>query len=277
VRWYADDSDIKTIKDQHVPNIVLFGGFVIEPSVEIALCADIEKAKAKFTSPRNPVKWNFRDLKSKYTEQGHEEAYSNMLTKMRDIRIAIFEAASKHDFCIILSVVEGYSSDKKVLKDVKSDLSRYVFTNSLMRFALHARDTSTTRPEIILDWPDGGISKPYDNEYASAYNFGKTKDGVKFHSGPLKDLNFADSPLFARMPHNTMLQFADLLVGVTREFICHVIDPGKKGQGLSLVKLISEKYRGYPNVVGRGINLGSGSQELSKEISKKFEDLYVSS
>lgn len=278
MRWFADDSDLKLIEDHNFPNVILFGGFAISYEEERALKADIEAAKGKFVHPRSPIKWNFKDLRDKYRQQNQEEAYVALLENMFEARKAIFEAASKHDFNIIVSLVRGYSSEKQVLREAKSDLARYVFTNSLMRFALHAQECNANKPEIILDWPDGSDSKPYDIEYASAYNYGKTKDGVSYHSGPLSKLNFSDSPAYCRMPYNTMLQFADMVLGATREFVSHAIDESKTGHGIHLLGTIADKFRGYPNnVIGRGISINSQADNISNSISKKFRELYVDS
>lgn len=278
MRWYADDSDLKLIESHNFPNVVLFGGFAITYEEERALKADIESAKGKFVHSRSPIKWNFKDLRGKYSQQRHEEAYKEILGNMFEVRKAIFEAASKHDFSIIFSLVRGYSSEKKVLREAKSDLARYVFTNSLMRFALHAQESNAKKPEVILDWPDGGDPRPYDIEYASAYNSGKTKDGVQYHSGPLIELDFSDSPAYCRMPHNTMLQFADLILGATREFINHAMDENKTGHGIQLLGTIASKFRGYPNnVVGRGISVNGQANDIKQCISTKFKELYVDS
>lgn len=278
MRWFADDSDLRTIKEVNFPNIVLFGGFAVPYEQELELRNAIESAKERFGYRRAPVKWNFKDLKKKYQQQNQLQAYETFLANMHEIRKEIFDAAAEFDIKIIFSLVQGYSSDKKVLMDAKADLARFVFTNSLMRFALHAQESKAARPEVILDWPDSGISKPYDVEYSSAFSSGSTKDGVRYHSGCLKDLNFADSPVYARMPHNTLLQFADLILGATREFVHHAIDDERKGHGVDLLKRVASKFRGYPNnVVGRGISINSNAHEIKRKTSKRFLELYVDS
>lgn len=275
MRWYADDSDLKTIQDLNFPNIVLFGGICIPYEQELALRNAIETAKSQFGPARSPIKWNFRDLKRKYEQQNQRAVYDSFLENMHDVRKEVFNAASEFDIRIIVGLVEGYSSDKQVLKDAKADLARFVFTNSLMRVALHAQETGANRPEIILDWPDGGESKPYDIEYASAYNSGKTTDGINYHSGTLNSLNFSDSPVYSRMPHNTLLQLADLVVGATREFIHHSISEERKGHGVDLLKRLCHKFRGYPDhVVGRGIVINSRAQNIRSCVSEKFGRLY---
>lgn len=276
MRWYADDSDLKMIVDHNFPNVILFGGFAIAYENERALKEDIETVKGQFANPRAPIKWNFKDLKQKYKQQNQEKTYEALIENMFEVRSAIFEAASKHSFSIIFSLVRCYSSDKNALRETKSDLARYAFTNSLMRFAMHALECSANKPEVILDWPDGGESKPYDIEYMSAYNYGKTCDNLKYLSGPLKDLNFGDSPAFCRMPHNTMLQFADLVLGATREFVQHAIDEDKKGHGIKLLGSIADKFRGYPDkVVGRGISIDGQSSDIRRAVAEKFRELYI--
>tara|TARA_R100001039_G_scaffold38323_2_gene39403 strand:- start:2057 stop:2383 length:327 start_codon:yes stop_codon:yes gene_type:complete len=104
VRWYADDSDLRVIKDLNFPNIVLFGGFAVPYEQECALRSAIEEAKAKFGHRRAPVKWNFKDLKSRYEQQGQKKTYDVFLKNMHDVRREIFCAAAQFDICIIFSL-----------------------------------------------------------------------------------------------------------------------------------------------------------------------------
>lgn len=278
MRWYADDSDLRTIKDVHVPNVVMFGGIAVARENEKPLRDAIENAKSQFAHKRSPIKWNFKDLRKKYNEQNQIELYSSLIGRMFDVRKAIFDAASEIDFTIIISLVQGYSSDKKVLMDLKNDLARYVFTNSLMRYSMHVSEVQAERAEVILDWPDGGNSKPYDIEYACAYNYGKTKDGIPYHSGELEKLNFNDSAVYTRMPHSTLMQFSDLVLGATREMVHHAIEPKKTGHGIKLLSSVADKFRGYPNhVIGRGISVNGQAADVKKLIREKFNELYNNS
>jgi hypothetical protein len=234
MKWYADDSDIKTIKDLKVPNMILLGGVAVSHENELLLREAVENAKSKFGNKRLPVKWNFKDLKTKYGEQGHSHHHERMMAQMFDIRRAIFDAVSEVEFTIIVSAVLGYSSDKKILMDLKSDLSRHVFSNGLMRFSQHVKECNPGRAEVVLDWPDGNISKPFDIEYAHAYSHGKSKDGISYMSGSLESLKFNDSISYTRMPHSTLMQLSDIVIGVTREFIQHALDEEKSGHGIKL-------------------------------------------
>ncbi|MCB4764008.1 MAG: hypothetical protein LGB78_08980 [Sulfurovum sp.] len=276
MRWYADDTDLRTISEVHVPNIVLFGGIVVDKANEKLLRDAIENAKSKFCHKRSPIKWNFKDLKLKYDSQKKSDAYNDILNNMIEVRKEIFDAVSEIDFTIIIAMVRGYSENKKTLKDLKSNLSQYVFSNSMMRYALYVQEKSPERAEVILDWPSGSDSKPFDIEYAAAYNGGITKDRQKYHAGSLANLNFHDSIFYTRMPHSTLMQLSDMIIGATREFILCSLQNNEKGQGINLLKKVAPKFRGYPhNVIGRGISINAQATEDKRKITRKFRELYV--
>lgn len=276
MKWYADDSDMRTIKDLKVPNMILLGGIAVSHENERPLREAVENAKSKFGNKRLPIKWNFKDLKSKYEEQGRTPDHTRMMTQMFDLRREIFDAVSSIDFTIIVSAVLGYSSDRKILVDLKSDLSRHVFSNGLMRFSQHIKECNPDRAEVVLDWPDGSISKPFDVEYACAYSNGKSKDGINYMSGSLESLKFNDSISYTRMPHSTLMQLSDMIIGVTREFMQHALDEEKSGHGVKLLNTVANKFRGYPdNVIGRGISVNTKAVKTRKAIERKFKELYV--
>lgn len=195
MRWYADNSELNGIRGAAIPDILLFGGVAIAPESEAELRKRIEAVKAKFGNPRAPIKWNFKDLKALYQKQDKGALYQKMLESSKDWRLELAHAVADIDFTIILACIESHSVDKCVIKNVKDDLTRFVFSNGLMRVALHAKEAKPDRTQVVLDWPDRGDSKPFDSEYASAYNAGRTKGGnVPYHSGPLSVLGFMDSP-----------------------------------------------------------------------------------
>lgn len=268
MRWYADNSELNGIKGASMPNILLFGGVAVPPESDIPLRETIEKIKAKYGYLRAPIKWNFKDLKSLYKKQKMEALYNDLLKDSKSWRKEIFEETKDIDFTVIVACIESHSFTSKVIKGVKPDLTRFVFSNGLMRLALHVSETKPERTQVILDWPDKGNSKPFDSEYSCAYNNGKTKnDLVTYHSGPLSKLGFADSALYANMHHSTLLQFADLIVGATREVIECAIGKKDDGFGVDMAKIIAHRYRGYyGNVFGRGITVASGDAGFRSNI-----------
>lgn len=264
MRWYADNSELNGIREAEIPDILLFGGIAVAPHAEAPLRQAIELVKGKYGHTRAPVKWNFKDLKALYEKQNQTALYEHLKDTSKQWREELFQAANEFDFTIIVACVESYSIKRANIKDNKFALTQYVFSNGLMRLALHAQETGPDRIQVILDWPDKGDSKPFDSEYASAFSKGKTADGsVAYYSGPLSKLGFLDSATFTNMHHNTLLQFADLVVGATRELIECAYEKKKDAFGVDALKLVSKHFRGSPNhIYGRGISVPSGNAQL---------------
>lgn len=273
MRWYADNSELNGLRGSSIPDILLFGGIAVTPLDEKPMRDAIESVKAKMGHRRAPVKWNFKDLKSTYKKGGIEDLYSEFLAKSKDWRLEVARSVVKFDFKILVAVVEGHSIAKKTLKGCKPDLARYAFSNGLMRFALHVMEEKPKRALIILDWPDKGDSKPFDSEYVSAYNDGKTRErSVTYHSGPLERLGFSDCACYVNMHHSTLLQFADLVLGATREVVECSIGKKASGFGVDFAKILADKYRGYPDhIIGRGISVASRRAEFRSAV-KSYVD-----
>ena len=259
MRWYADNSELNGIRGSTVPDILLFGGVAIANGQELALREAIESVKAKYAFTRAPVKWNFRDLKSSYLAHKRNAEYETLLRSSKEWRMEIAQAVQEFDFKIIIAIVESHSIARKTILGYKPDLARYAFNNGLMRFALHVAEQRPHSAQIILDWPDKGDSKPFDSEYSSAYNEGRTSErNVAYNSGRLSKLNFDDSAAYVNMLHNTLLQFADLCLGATRELVECALGKKSSGFGVDFCKTLATKYRGHPhNIFGRGISVAS--------------------
>jgi len=269
MRWYADNSELNGIRGADIPDILLFGGIAIAPEYEPVLRKKIECVKAEYGHKRAPIKWNFKDLRKIYLKQNQEQLYRDMLESSNDWRKEIFEETSECEYTIILSCIESFSTRRKDIKAVKLQLSEWVFSNGLMRYALHVKESAPERAFVILDWPDGGNAKPFDREYTSAFNVGKSAAGINYLSGALSKLPFHDSALYTNMLHSTILQFSDLVVGASREFIEYAI--GKRneddGKGIQCAKLFLSKFRGYPNnVLSKGLNVSTNNTGLRNTI-----------
>ncbi|GGX76889.1 hypothetical protein GCM10007160_00040 [Litchfieldella qijiaojingensis] len=277
MRWYADNSELNGVRGSTIPDILMFGGVVVNQNDEASLRQSIENVKAKYGHPRAPVKWNFKDLRSLYKKQGLGTLYEGLLKTSKAWRSEIARESLAFDYRIVVSVIEGHSIVKKTLTGCKPNLVRYAFSNGLMRFALHVQDERPNYAQVILDWPDRGDSKPFDLEYRAAYNEGKTGERhVVYHSGPLNALGFDDCAAYVNMHHSTLLQFADMVLGANREVIECAIGKKPSGFGVDFCKEIRAKYRGYPaSIVGRGISLASGRHDFRKEI-RDFVDRELS-
>lgn len=274
MRWFADNSELNGIKEASIPDILLFGGIAVAPENEKLLQAAIEHVKGKYGHPRAPIKWNFKDLKKTYSVQQKDKLYDDLIKTSKDWRTEIFDSVKDIEFTIIIACIESNSAKTKIIKNIKEELTRYVFNNGLMRYALHAKDTKPVRAEVILDWPDRKDSKPFDIEYATAYAQGKTYDhGQEYLSGTLESLNFLDTPVFANMHHSTLLQFADLIVGATREFVECALGKKETGFGIDMLQKVKHRFRGAPHkIYGRGISVASNKKTFRDSIEQGIKD-----
>lgn len=268
MRWYADNSELMGYRDATIPDIVLFGGVAV-PDKEIApMTRAIEDAKAKYWAARAPIKWNMRDLRKHYERHDLAKQHGVLLSNSEALRTDIFAATEAFDYSIIVACIESYQTTREGIKQVRPNLASYVFSNGLMRFSMHAKASGAKAPLIVLDWPDGGDATPFTTEYASAFNLGHTAGrAVPYLSGPLRHLGFCDSVLFTTMLNSTLLQFADLIVGASREAVECAIGRRNPGLGVQLMKRVKHKLYGAPNkVFGRGINVASGNAQLSARV-----------
>ena len=277
MRWYADNSELNGIKLAEIPDILIFGGIAVSPEHEMKLRNCIEDQKRKYSHYRAPIKWNFKDLEKLYKKQNKLNMYNELLPHSKEWRKDIFREANKQEFKIIISVIESASVKRKLLKRFKPTLSRFCFSNGLMRYGLHVQDEKPDRSQVILDWPDGGDSKPFDSEYASAYLFGESRDhGIKYRCGKLCELNFLDSIVYTNMHHSTLLQFSDLIVGATREFVECSLGKKSSGFGVDMLKHVIEHLRGYKNqIYGRGLSVSSKDRAFHRAIKKGIKDLLI--
>ncbi|MFW6129979.1 MAG: hypothetical protein ACOC56_02270 [Atribacterota bacterium] len=79
------------------------------------------------------------------------------LAESKEWRIQIFREASDIDFTIIIALIKAYSKKRETIIEKKKRLTRYVFSNALMRVGHHTRDVNASSIELILDWPEQNI------------------------------------------------------------------------------------------------------------------------
>jgi hypothetical protein len=193
---------------------------------------------------------------------------------MESLRSEIFSELENHDFSVIISCVKGYSSKKNVLNELKDNLTRMAFSNGLMRYGLHVQQNNPSFADVLIDWPDKNLPKPFDDEYNCAYNKGKSFNDIDYHCGSLSSINFNDSIIYTKTLHSTLMQISDMILGVTREFIQYCIDSERKRNGLDLMGNIKKKFRGYPdNVINRGVIFNRDATDLKISFKKKFKEL----
>lgn len=252
-KWYADNTELSTTKTKN--NVLIFGGIIINEIEEQKLKKIIEDVKSKYALKTLPIKWNFKDLKQTYQELSKLKEYENLLLNSYKWRKEIFEKSLEVDYKIVLACTERYNSNKP-LSYIKEDLTSISFAQSLMRVGLYAKNNSQQESfQIVLDWPDSNNPKPFNREYFKAYHNGRSSMNIDYFSGPLKDIGFGDSLYFSKSTHCTMLQFADLVIGASKDYILKNLHEIDNSLGFDLTEMIKCKFNGFPNkIVEYGMN-----------------------
>ena len=276
-KWYADNSELNGIWDAEIPDILLFGGVIGDQEALAGLQHALAEVKSEYTDEiRFPLKWNLRDLQTRFQSVGEGNLYRRLLEDASTWRREFFGLVRDVDFTVIAAAVLGYGKDRKTLKQTREALTRFAFSNALMRVGLHARESDSTGFEVVLDWPEGNNSQLYADEYRSAFELGKTStDGISYNCGSLSELGFADSVFFSTGRECHLLQVADLVVGCLREFVEVALQKRNPGDGCQCLSLIRDRIRGAPrHVVGWGLSVAPTQGPLAEALESAFSDLY---
>jgi len=260
MQWYGDNSELNGIWNADLPDILLFGGIAIRKDAIPQLQQVITRNKRRYSEdPHFPIKYNFRDLSKWYKQQNLIKLYQRLLEDSRSWRKRMVEESLECDYKIIIACVNIFGKSADRIRQNKEMVTRFCFSNALMRVALLAGEYNTSTCDVILDWPEGNIHAPYTEEYRSAYVAGCCElfPQIPYYAGPLKELGFSESPFFTRMEDSSLLQFSDLVIGSTREFIDFCFDKkSEQAFGVQLTKSLVPKFRGYPHrIIGRGISV----------------------
>jgi hypothetical protein len=273
MQWYGDNSELNGISNAELPDILLFGGIAIRKDSISRLCEIIKRNKRRYSDDMFfPIKYNFRDLRSWFAQHGKVDLYHELQKSSREWRRSIIEESLECEYKIVVACVNIFGKTAKRIRQSKERVTRFCFADALMRVALLVREYNATTCDVILDWPEGNRYAPYTEEYRSAYISGCCHDYPlnRYYSGPLKNLGFSDSPFFTRMEDCSPLQFSDLVVGATREFVDFCL--GKRARdsfGVQLTSCLVPKFRGYPRrIVGRGISVSPPGGTLKEQLFK---------
>lgn len=252
-KWYADNTELSTTKTKN--NVLIFGGIIIDEIEERKLKIIIEDVKAQYALKTLPIKWNFKDLKPTYLELSRVKEYEILLLNSYKWRREIFERSLAVNYKVILACTERYNSNKP-LSSIKDDLISVSFSQSLMRVALYAKNNPIKDEcQVVLDWPESSNPKPFNREYFKAYHNGKSIFDRTYFSGPLKNIGFSESIYFTKSTHCTMLQFADLIIGASKDYILKNLHEIDYSLGFDLTELIKCKIQGYPDkIIEHGFN-----------------------
>jgi hypothetical protein len=277
IRWFADNSYIHGIWGAEIEDILVFGGIAVDRDAEQAISAIVENVKKPYKQEADfPVKWNMKDLKKFYEKQELTDLYKVLLDDSKEWRSQIFKEAASIEFTIIIALIKAHSTRRRVIKRNRERLTRYVFSDALMRVGLHVKDMEGCYVEVILDWPENNqLRHIFDEEYQSALLNGVTCEGQEYLCKALKGLGFSDSVLFTSMKASPVLQFCDLIVGATKELVNLALEKEKDPFGFECMRELNMKFRGAPgNVVGRGLIIAPTSGEFIEKVRQFMPKLY---
>ncbi|GET27408.1 hypothetical protein [Prolixibacter sp. NT017] len=273
--WIADDSAFSSLRTLKNDDIHLFGGIVIDDINLSLLRFKIDEVKNKYSLGYSiPIKWNITVVKEYCKKMGLENELEILRKHSNDIRKEIIESADDINYKIIIAAVEIMKENDKSVRELQSEIKRYVFGYGLNQFGFEV--SISHKPAIvILDWPEGEDPKPFNEEYAAAYFGGKSTSGkFEYKCGALQKLKFFDSPLFAKTLNTSALQFTDIIIGATKDYLLSKFKPKKKNHFKDEVfMLFKHKFRSYPNFEDRGLYIPNTSRNLKSHI---FPNLYLS-
>lgn len=260
MQWYGDNSELNGIWNAELPDILLFGGIAIRKDEIPRLCEIIKQNKSRYSEdPYFPIKYNFRELRSWFDQRGKADLYHRLIESSGEWRRSIIEESLECEYKIVVACINIFGRRAEHIRQSKEMVTRFCFADALMRVALLAQESDVPTCDVILDWPDGNRYAPYTEEYKSAYVSGCCHNYPlnRYYSGPLKDVGFSESPFFTRMEDCSLLQFSDLVVGATREFVDYCLGQRTRDSfGVQLISCIVPKVRGYPHrIIGRGISV----------------------
>lgn len=270
-KWYADDSALKKNHGDSKRPVLLFGGILISREDELSLSALIKAIKGQYTHESMPIKWNMKDLKGVYNRFKRLDEFEKIKHDSANWRMELIKESLQFDYKIFISCIENFQADKKNQKPIKEDLSTYLYANALMRVGLYSANTGIADTQIILDWPEGNQSKHFDKEYWYAYNNGFSSDGQEYYCGPLKSIGFDQTMYYARCNHSNMLQFADIILGATRDWMETELQGRSTSIGKELFKVFRPKFYNYPNILGCGINISSKNGGFKKSVKEMLD------
>jgi len=279
LRWYADNSELRGIWDAPIPDILIYGGYAVEDTAAADIHSIIKRIKSGYRPEADfPFKWNFRDLSDYYHEHQLDGLYNTLLAETQQWRTDLFRFISDVDIKLIASIIKCHSRERNILLDTRETVTRFVFSNALMRIGLLAQDTSPGRVELVLDWPGDEQRNLFNEEYRTAYYLGTTAHYPQgYFCGALKDLGFADSLLFSCTIESSLLQFSDLVVGALRELADVALGRREDALGISLLRLIRDKFRGAPeDIIGRGISIAPPRSEFYSIMASRIPSLLFS-
>jgi hypothetical protein len=265
--FYADDSYLKWKQSNIIEDTLIFGGILISSEEEKKIIKNIAGIKSRYKIQGLPLKWNIKDCEKEYKDAGQYESFEWLRKESCYWRKEIIQLSLSVKYTIIICGGINHSNDKKRIVDFRSTITRYVFANLLQRLGMQVKQSNYDYVNVNLDWPTGNQHHPFTEEYKYAFNSGFSKDNQKYYCGSLLNLNFKDTVTFSLCKESAMLQFTDLIVGATKDYLDTVIKGREYSFGYECANLFLHRFRGYPNnILSYGLHLTHCGQLNSKKL-----------
>jgi hypothetical protein len=259
--FICDLTDLTGIWGAEAPDIIICGAISISSNVISQTQDQIRRIKAStFGDPEFPVKWNLKDIQRAC--RLHEIHYDPQVIKAHSnkVRENILSVITENGITLFYSIIIGYSNRKEVLEHTRERLTRYSFSNLLMRLGLFKKLTSSTEySQLLMDWPESSNRDPFISEYLHAWKYGKASpklSNVQYYSGPLRALNFSSSIYFGITDCDCLLQLADIAIGAFRSFIDYSMEKVDVNNfGVQAFKKVMKSISGWSSNYGIGTGI----------------------
>ncbi len=277
------------IDESEKDTFLAVGGVLLEWDAVAAVVSRWRDMKAGFgLEPNAEVKWN---LPSKHPTRDILKR-SKLSTRDLSTEAVRLLASPELEVTFIVAVMfenrridywRSFKWSKASVRDFYSEGLRYV----LQRAAEEVVETEARGCVVICDTPELGnkkyekssirrgprvVEKTYAGWYAQegvGVGPGKQK-----HDGPLKEARFHPSVLIADATYHDMLQIADTVVGVTRDWISGIRRKRPDEWVNQQMRALSSKFRaryGQPSFWGDGLVLWPWQKDLWQALKESME------
>ncbi len=270
-------------------SLLIVGGVLVEWDTVLGIIQRWREMKVRLgLDPDAEVKWNL--------PQGHptRKKLEDQARTTRDLtERAIQTIVSTEMFCIVAVMSDLRQLDwwKKIwnrasVRDFYCEGLRYV----LQRAAEEVVEGEATGCVVVCDTPglgkdefiSGSIRrgpKAVEKAYAKWYTEGiGVGPGGRHHHGALREIGFHPSILVSDATFHDMLQIADVVVGITRDWVASVQEGKSEAWLIKQMKALSRRFRsrhglssyGSPSFWGDGLILWPPQDPLRQHLQQSL-------
>lgn len=234
--------------------------------------------------PDMEVKWN---LPEDHPTRRKLELQGQPTRELKEKTIE-FISSQKEITCVVAVMFEKRSIPfwkrkwkSTSVRDFYCEGLRYVLQRVAEETVIHGAQSCV----VVCDTPELGKKrfkngsirrgpKAVEEVYAEWYN----KKGVdvgpsgQYHNGPLRSIRFHPSVLIGDASYHDMLQIADVVVGVTKDWI-YTVRTGKNDSWvIEQIRKLKQGFRGKPDFFGNGLILWPSENKLWQQLRESLKE-----